>query len=182
MDWQKPLNEAIGGEANRERSICEAIDKFGHALNAYLFSKTQDWHEAENISQELWISVHEKFTIEQMGSYGLLRCRANQLFIDHYRKRKVRSFVETRDEVPEAVTKFDDYIDDEWSQELFWETFEDLDFTEDEKAIFWLWARHNYTYAEIGNRQHMPTSTVADKVAKVRRLCKEYLQKQEETE
>lgn len=156
-----------------------AITRHHAYLSNYLYNLTNQWQDAENLAQELWKYVLLRFEEGQIGQLSLLRRKAYQLFVDHYRKKVRRG--ETLAEAPaEQVNKpisQDAYTDEEELalKNKFWSEYPSVDLTEEQKEVLWLHARYGFTYSEIEEKTGIASSTVGDWIAKGRKALREAL-------
>lgn len=169
-----------------ESALRSAMDRFGSYLLWYLQDCCGDRHEAENIFQQLWLHVYQKFPVEKYEHLPLLRRKAYQLYVDHVRSRSVRGFVSYTETLPEpepASFYAEPATDAEEAQfkERFWETFSELDLPEIQREAFWLHCRHGYAIAEVAQKLNAATSTVHDWVKTVKARCGEYLNQESAT-
>ena len=127
----------------------------------YLFGMCKDWQIAEDLSQELWASVHKSFKVSQYHDKPLLYCKAKQVFIDYYRKtirRPDLHFSEIAYEgiiMPEA-READSPEEEERFFHAFWELFYPDEYDELSKRIFWFKHRYDYSMDEISERLQIP--------------------------
>jgi DNA-directed RNA polymerase specialized sigma24 family protein len=80
--------------------VTESVDLYQTHLLHYVYKMTNQWQDAENIVQELWKFVMVYFKDEQIKHLPLLRRKAYQLFIDHYREKQRKPAIPT-DQLPE---------------------------------------------------------------------------------
>lgn len=157
----------------RLAAVEEAIDKYHTHLQHYLYSLTRQWQDAENLLQDLWSYVLLRFDEDKIDHFPLLRRKAYQLFVDHYR-RMVRRKETLSDTIPEMQGKAisrDAYTDEEELalKEKFWSDYPDIDLTNQQKEVLWLYARYGFTYKEIQEKTGVPDSTVGDWIAIARK-------------
>jgi len=83
-------------------AITVSVDTYHTYLRDYLFGLCGQWQDAENLLQDLWQYVLLHFEDDQIDSVNLLRRKAYQLFIDHYRRqiRRGESLSETPLDLP----------------------------------------------------------------------------------
>ncbi|MFD2257707.1 RNA polymerase sigma factor [Luteolibacter algae] len=172
MEYPETANTKEAREAVFERrkvAVKQSIDEYHGYLQNYLYGLTRQWQDAENLLQDLWQYVLLRFKEDQIGSLPLLRKKAYQLFIDHYR-RMVRRGETLSDSPPEPVTRPmtpDAYTDAEEIalKEKFWSEYPGIDLTEEQKEVLWLHARYGFTFAEIEEKTGVSSSTACDWVA-----------------
>lgn len=151
----------------------QAIDLHHSHLTDYLHSLTRNWHDAQDIAQELWKHILLHFPEEKISQLGILRRKAYQLFVDHYRRRgrRLETPMDLLPEIPvparsrEAATAQEE-------QALFvrfWSEFPGVDLSDRQKECLWRYARYGYTIHEIAADLSIPKSTVADWIALARR-------------
>ena len=153
----------------RLAAVSRSVDDHHTYLQDYLYRLTRQWQDAENLSQDLWRHVLLNFDEAQISSLPLLRRKAYQLFVDHYR-RSVRRGEVLADEVPEVAAQpntFSDCTDEGEAtlKERFWSEYPGVDLTEQQKDVLWLSARYGFTYKEIEARTGIASSTVGDWIA-----------------
>jgi DNA-directed RNA polymerase specialized sigma24 family protein len=98
-----PAPNADAADAAFERrvaAVTQAVDDYQRYLLDYLYRLTRQWQDAENLLQDLWRHVLLNFDEDKIRALPLLRRKAYQLFIDHYR-RQVRRGEILSDELPE---------------------------------------------------------------------------------
>ncbi len=161
----------------RLAAVDEAIDKYHTYIQNYLYGLTRQWQDAENLAQELWSYVLLRFDEDKIGHFPLLRRKAYQLFVDHYR-RIVRRKETLSDTIPETQGKAvspDAYTDEEELalKEKFWGDYPDIDLTDQQKEVLWLYARYGFTYKEIQEKTGVPDSTVGDWIGIARKRIAE---------
>lgn len=181
-----PNAKAQTGEAvfqQRLEKVMASVDLYHTHLQDYLCRLTRQWQDAEDILQELWRYVLLYFPDEKIESLSLLRRKAYQLFVDHYRASKRRPEVLT-DELPEVPvsatiqTSFSEKGEAEM-KERFWREFHGVDLSDAQKEVLWQHARYGRTYQEIEKELGVPASTVGDWVALGRERLAEYLNNNE---
>lgn len=177
-----PDSESRTGEAvfqQRLDKVMASVDLYHTHLQDYLYRLTRQWQDAEDILQELWRYVLLYFPEEKIDSLSLLRRKAYQLFVDHYRAAKRRPEVLT-DELPELAvsgagqTSFSDAGEAEM-KERFWREFHGVELSDAQKDVLWHHARYGRTYQEIERELGVPASTVGDWIALGRERLAEYL-------
>lgn len=150
----------------------EAIDLHGGYLFHLLCEWTKNYHDAEDLLNELWALVLRAFPEGKITQFGLLRRKAYQLFID-YQRRKQRNPVTTVETLPEisntlTTEPYDEQDEIKFRNRFFAEYQVELE-PEKQKAV-WLYARYGYTYAEIAEQLNKPASTIGDWVREAREL------------
>jgi len=153
----------------RLAAVTQAVDDYHSYLLDYLYRLTHQWQDAENLAQDLWRHVLLNFDEDKIHSLPILRRKAYQLFIDHYR-RMVRRGEVLSDEVPDMptqATNFADFSDaeEEALKDKFWSEYPTVELSKQQKDVLWLSARYGFTYKEIAERSGIPASTVGDWVA-----------------
>jgi DNA-directed RNA polymerase specialized sigma24 family protein len=173
------------GEAEFERRLekVEAeVNSKGIYIRDFFFRLTRNWHDAEDLSQGFWKFVLLNFPEDKIGNLPLLRKKAYQLFVDHYRANMRRPEILTDEipEIPESGFQEVEYCEAEETRlrERFWREFSGIDLSEAQKDVIWLHARYGFTYQEIEERTGVPSSTVGDWVAISRERILEYLNKE----
>lgn len=165
----------------REEALIAAMDQWGVAIIQYLESLTRNHADAENLSQDLWVQVYEKFPLEKMAHWGLLRHKAYQLFVDQWRRKKNRPEELIPDEPFEMNCK--NYVHQPYSDEeeqrfeiQFWEMFPEIELTDVQKATFYFSARYGMTVAEISEETGIAKSTVGDWIRLAKKRLAEKLE------
>lgn len=157
-----------------------ALEEHSGAMLHYLFGLCKDWQIAEDLSQELWASVHKSFKVSQYHDKPLLYRRAKQVFINYYRKtirRPDLHFSEIAYEgiiMPEA-REVDSPEEEERFFHAFWELFYPDEYDELSKRIFWFKHRYDYSMDEISERLQIPRSTAHDKLQRIKERCRQRL-------
>lgn len=153
----------------RLAAVSQAVDDHHAYLLDYLHRMTRQYQDAENLLQDLWKHVLLHFDEDKIGCMPLLRRKAYQLFVDHYRRQVRRGEILSDEppEVPVQPTTFADASDagEEAVKVRFWSEYPTLDLTEQQKDILWLSARYGYTYKEIEEKTGVAASTVGDWIA-----------------
>lgn len=152
--------------------VTQAVDAHHCYLLKYLYGLTHQYQDAENLLQELWLYVLHKFDEEKIGSLPLLRRKAYQLFVDHYRhqKRRTEVLAEELPEIPIPPTPYSDASDrsERNLQQEFWMGYPSVNLTAQQKEVLWLHARYGFTYKEIEARVGVASSTIGDWIAEAR--------------
>lgn len=150
----------------RLKLVDQAIDRHGSSLLAYLTSLTRNPHDATELFDDLWMHVLYRFEEEDITSFGLLRSKARQIFIDWWRKRQRDpvTAVEDLPDTPEQADPFSTPATEEEEQALKENFFSqyDTELSEDHINALWLHAYYGYTMVEIGKITEKPPSTVGD--------------------
>lgn len=162
--------------------VMASVDLYQTHLQDYLYRLTRQWQDAEDILQELWRYVLLYFPEEKIDSISLLRRKAFQLFVDHYRKVKRRPEILT-DELPELPVSGEHQpsiteAGEAEMKERFWREFHGIELSDAQKDVLWLHARYGQTYQEIERQIGVPASTVGDWIALGRERLTEYLNTQ----
>ena len=166
--------------AARKVAIEQAVEAYGSRLFNYIRVFINDYHFAEDLLQTLWLTVQEDLSSDQIMQIAMLRRRAQQLIIDSFR-RKVPTLEVRMDSKSESASSqklFLEPFTDSAERHLwkvFWENFEGVQLTDNEKDAFWLKERYGYTINELSEHFKTPRSTVCDWVQKVKRECANYL-------
>ena len=181
------MNEpnALTGDAlfqHRLDKVMVSVDLYHTHLQDYLYRLTRQWQDAEDILQELWRYVLLHFPDDKIESLSLLRRKAYQLFVDHYRAAKRRPEILT-DELPELPVGGEPQfaITDAGEAEMkarFWREFHGVQLSDAQKEVLWRHARYGQTYQEIEKELGVPASTVGDWIALGRERLAEYLNTQ----
>ena len=165
----------------RMASVAQSVESYHAYLLDYLYRMTRQRQDAENLLQDLWRHVLLHFEESKIGSLPLLRRKAYQLFIDHYR-RQVRRGEVLADEMPEVAvqpTRFAAFTDKEENglRKKFWGEYPNIELTEMQKEALWLHARYGFTCKEVAGRLGQPSSTIGDWIALGRKKLAEALNK-----
>ena len=163
----------------RIEKVMTAVDLHDAHLRDYLFRLTGQWQDAEDLTQELWKYVLLHFPSEKIDCLPLLRVKAKQLFLDHYRAVRRRSEILT-DEIPETAINGENetYYSEEGEAELkekFWANFPGIELSPQQREAIWLHSRYGYSYEAIGQKLATPTSTIGDWIALGRKKISNFL-------
>lgn len=177
-----PTAKPLTGKAlfqHRLDKVMTSVDLYQTHLQDYLYRMTRQWQDAEDLLQELWRYVLLHFPEDKIDSLSLLRRKAYQLFVDHYRAAKRRPEIIT-DELPELPVSGEHQavITDAGEAELkerFWREFHGIELSDAQKDVLWLHARYGQTYQEIERHLGVPASTVGDWIALGRERLADYL-------
>jgi RNA polymerase sigma factor (sigma-70 family) len=172
MNEPKPTALPDKAEAAFERrmaAVTEAVGKYHAYLLDYLYRMTRQRQDAENLLQDLWRHVLLNFDEDKIGALPLLRRKAYQLFIDHYR-RQVRRGETLSEEPPEVAVQGTNFSAFTEAEEIalrkkFWSEYPTVELTSEQKEALWLHARYGFTYKEIEQRLGFPSSTIGDWIA-----------------
>lgn len=169
----------------RLAAVSEAVDDHHTYLLDYLYRMTHQWQDAENLLQDLWKHVLLNFEEDKINCMPLLRRKAYQLFVDHYR-RQVRRGEILSDNLPDVPVQPASYADATDAGEAllkarFWSEYPTLDLTEHQKDVLWLNARYGYTYKEIEEKTGIAASTVGDWIALARKKLADIINNESHT-
>lgn len=137
-------------------------------------------HDAEDILQELWKFVVVHFPEDKIQSLSLLRRKAYQLFVDHYRRNKARGVLMERVEhepLPERHEHVSDDAEEARLQARFWQEFP-VNLSEQQKTVLWYYGRYGLTFQEIEDKLGVKASTACDWVKLGREQLEIYLSKE----
>ena len=140
-----------------------SVDLYHTGLLSYLRSLAGH-HDAEDILQELWKFVVVHFPEDRIQSLSLLRRKAYQLFVDHYRRKKSQGALMEKIEHEPPTEKHEYVFGDEEEarlQKKFWQEFP-VDLTDSQKSVLWHYGRYGMTYAEIEAALGIKASTACD--------------------
>ncbi len=173
----QPSPASEGTFARRLAAVTSAVENYHAYLLDYLYRMTRQRQDAENLLQDLWRHVLLHFDEDKIGALPLLRRKAYQLFIDHYR-RQVRRGEFITDETPEVAVqpdRFAAFTDKEENnlRKKFWAEYPDIALTEMQKEALWLHARYGFTCKEVGERLGQAASTIGDWIALGRKKLSE---------
>ena len=159
-----------------------ALENHSGAMLHYLFGLCNNWQTAEDLSQELWAKVHRYFSPNQYEDKPLLYRKAQQVFIDYYRKAKVRPQIDFSDDLTNykgidmpTREQADSPQEEERLFRNFWEMFYPDEYDELSKRIFWFHARYSYALSEISDMMNLPKSTTHDKLQAIKSRCRQRL-------
>lgn len=164
----------------RLAAVEDAIDRHHVYLEGYLARLTRNHADAEDLISRLWVHVLRKFKDEQIGSLPLLRRKAYQLFVDHYRQRmRAGERIELREHLPEPALHHVGKEAYSSAEELelktrFWLEFP-ADIPEQHREILWLSARYGFTIKEIADQLNLPLSTVGDWLLRAKQALADYI-------
>jgi DNA-directed RNA polymerase specialized sigma24 family protein len=166
----------------RMAAVSQAVDNYHRYLLDYLFRLTRQWQDAENLLQDLWRHVLLNFDEDKIHALPLLRRKAYQLFIDHYRRQVRRGEVLSEDmpEIPAQQHNAASFSDagEAALREKFWAEYPGIELTEAQKEALWLHARYGFTFKEIEGQTGTPASTVGDWIALGRKKLAEAINKE----
>jgi len=169
---------------SRAALLTDAFSRYQTYLVRYVFGYTRHWQDAENIVQELWKYAAVYFPEDRLTDLSLLRRKAYQLFIDHYRASQRRP-IALSDELPERVAepRYRESASDGEEESLkaeFFGQFSELALSDEQRNVLWLHARYGYTYQEVADMTGRAVSTIGDWVALGRKLIAEQLSERSE--
>lgn len=180
------LTETPTVTTDKESALKSAMERLGGYILWYLEDCCGDHQEAENLFQQLWVSVFESLPPEKYDHLPLVRRRAYQLYVDHVRRRSVRSFVTYAEELPEPdptglYTEPASDLEESALRERFWEMFPGVEIDPVDQEAFWLFHREGYSVEEIAQKLNMAGSTVHDRIKRVRARCREYMEMEDQS-
>lgn len=163
----------------RIQLLREAVEAYQTYLVRYVYERTHQWQDAENIVQELWRYVIVYYKTDQIKELPMLRNKARQLFIDYYRAKQRKPLVLV-EELPEDNVSMGEVsptipTTDASLKAEFFGQFIELDLTQSQCDALWLHARFDMTYAEISERLNVPVSTLGGWIAKARKEIAKHL-------
>jgi len=163
--------------------INEAVDKYHVYLVSFVEGICKNHQSAEDIMQEVWIFVLNKFEESKITCLPLLRRKAWQKSIDHYRSQQRRKETSTDElpEVPVSPAHNSEPHSEEEEKEFersFWSEFPGIDLSTKQKQILWLHARYGLSYKEIEAKTGIATSTIGDWIKLARSKVATYLNSQ----
>jgi RNA polymerase sigma factor (sigma-70 family) len=175
-DLKEPLHPKADAEAVFERrvaAVTQSVNDYQTYLRDYLYRLTRQWQDAENILQDLWRHVLLNFDEDKIHALPLLRRKAYQMFIDHYRRQVRRGEVlfDQLPEVPIQAHKVVEFTEDGEAalRDRFWAEYPTLDLSTQQKEVLWLHARYGFTFKEIETRVGVPSSTIGDWITLARK-------------
>jgi len=177
---QPPVERKSRVEIERETALLAAMDSHGGIMLAYFIGLTRDRHAAEELYQDLWTWVYQRFALEDFDRLPYLYQKAYQIFVGYYRKQQSRPQLSLKEpgevELPAPTAQETGNADEEARLERdFWEMFTDLSFDQVQKQAFWLSARYGYTVREIGAQLGVSKTQAARTIADVKSQCADYL-------
>jgi len=151
---------------HRECLVTESARQHHNSLLYFVYGLTHQWQDAENIVQDLWRYVLLKFPEHNINNRSVLFDKARKLFIDYYRSNQ-RKPTYNASELQEHHMAMQDKemasIEEEQGlKERFYAEYPNLNLTDDQKHILWLYARYGFTYQELHQRTGYSVSTIGD--------------------
>lgn len=167
--------------SERMQALSAAVNARGEYVIGYLMSLTRDAHTAKDLAQQTWLKVYEYFEVNDFTHLGLLKHRAHQVFIDYARARTTRAFVQTHENLDNFRVEYIPREQEGAEAEAilkarFWENFAPLKFEVADRECFWLLYRYGYTIKEVSERLKWPTTTIHDRMRKLKQACVQRLQ------
>ncbi len=159
-------DQAEAAFERRMGAVAQAVEDYHTYLLNYLSRLTRQHQDAENLLQDLWRHVLLNFDEDKIHALPLLRRKAYQMFVDHYR-RQVRRGEVLSDSVPDmpasetAAASFSDAGEAALRQK-FWAEYPGIELTEPQKEALWLHARYGFTFKEIEKQTGTAASTIGD--------------------
>ena len=141
--------------------VMESVDRHHTYLLGYLTRLAGPPH-AEDLLQELWKYVVVHFPEDKITSLSLLRRKAYQVFVDHYRRRRTHARLVDRiaDEQKESSHLYPEGDEAEFKARFFDEY--PVDLSDRQKTVLWHYGRYGMTYQEIEQELGVPASTAHD--------------------
>lgn len=178
-------NMPIPPPSTRAQIFDEALVLHSGAMQHYFLNQCNDWHIAEDLSQQLWSAVHRFFTEDQMLKKGLLYAKAKQVYIDYYRKLKCRIEIDFTDLPPDNISlphrsEPEHEAEDDALFQQFWDIFYPDEYDEISKRIFWLHERYGYSMDEISKITGVAKSSAHDKLTRLKATCRLRLERNHE--
>lgn len=154
--------EAANADFDRRMDlVMESVDRHHTYLLGYL-TRLAGPPQAEDLLQELWKYVVVHFPEDKINTLSLLRRKAYQVFVDHYRRRRAHARLVARiaeeQQEPAHIYPEDDQMD--FKARFFSEY--PVDLTEEQKTVLWHYGRYGLTYQEIERELGVPASTAHD--------------------
>lgn len=167
-------------QEEKEVLLKQAMENCGAYIVSYLTALCRDPHIAEDLAQDLWVYVYKKYSPLDYGHVGYLKNKAKQLWIDSLRKQGRRPDLDFERKMASILVeaKCPEPSTPEEETELFtnfWESFEDLNLTPEQKRIFWLKERYGLTLDDVSAKLGIARSTAYDRLKLVKQLCREHL-------
>ena len=136
--------------------------------------------DAENVMQTLWLYVLRKYKISDMGVKAMLYKKAGLLAIDYARKRDRKNeslFSEMSREGDDGEEGFspdniasEKFSPFEFRPEDFWADYPDIELSDVQKEVVWLYGHEGLTFTEIEEKTGVKKSTACDWIKKSREL------------
>lgn len=163
-DYRELLKPAT---KTREQLFEEAFDAHAEKILWYFRERVGDYHLGEDLAQQFWVYVYQRFPEGKMNQTGLLIFKARQMLIDHWRKSANRDILDFVEHLPEGSEKtlFAEPGTPEQEkafEQKFWSEFPDVGITPHQKHALWLKVRHGYTLNEVAEKLGTSKSTVDD--------------------
>ena len=145
-------------------------------LYAFLLKRVSCSSDADDLLQELFIRVYQH--LDRKGEYpqsAWLFTVARNLLTDLYRKNGRRPEVTNIETTPESLFPISDFdaVQSRVDYDLFFAHTQVI-LNERDKMIFWMYARHGFTFREIEERLGLAKSTVHDSYKRTVRAMKDY--------
>ncbi len=136
--------------SNKKDKFTEAYSNYFPLIFSTIYTKVGEFHEAEDICQEIFIRFYKKF--DEISSYrkwlyGTMR----YVLLEHYRKKSKSNNNEQLDTDDVSMTYINGFRD---TRIIIEEAIDNLDQLEDKRSrtLFELIAINNFTYKEAGKQ------------------------------
>lgn len=181
----KAVEEAAAREFDRRyEAVMLAYDRHDPLLRSYVSSRIQNLEDVKDFLQDFWKNLLLRAPLEKIDRLPWLLRRVKWRIGDYYDRRKRLAERETSVEHIDRVTdeaaplrELEDSPEaDVRLREQFFENFPDLDLTDTQQDVLWLYGRHGLTVQEISDQMNIPSSTVHDWISRARKQLKPYLE------
>lgn len=153
-------------------------------LLAHAYGFVNDWHVSEDVTQKTWMRVYRYISKkgETPDTPYIYRMNKDSAY-DFLRKSQRTVDTQPIDNTPVLPAVSPSVIPENESDLFreFWKQFAELELTPQDKEIFWLAERYDYTMQEISERVGIAKSTVNDRLRRLKQKCLEFLNRKSET-
>jgi RNA polymerase sigma factor (sigma-70 family) len=153
----------------KEFDLEEAVRLYGRKLFRYVYTLLCDYHEAEDIVQDVFVSAYRgqaRFDGENVSAW--LHKIAYHKSIDHMRRRKTVSFQELREDMPAEQHG----CDAGYSPAVICALRR---LTGEERAILLGRITESLSYAELAGRLHLSEPALRKRYERAKKKLAEYL-------
>jgi len=143
---------------------------------AFLLKRVSCSSDADDLLQELFIRLYKRLQyMNEYPSSSWLFTVARRLLIDLYRKNGRQPETTNMETTPESLFPISDFdaVQSRVDYDLFF-AHTQVALEERDRMIFWMHARHGFTFREIGERLGLAKSTVNDSYRRTVDRMKEY--------
>jgi DNA-directed RNA polymerase specialized sigma24 family protein len=169
-------------DTKRQKAFLDAVTLRDEFVRGYFFSRTRNEDLSKDLAQQTWIAVYRSFRDEDFTNLGLLKRKAFQVLVGHWRASQTRSFVKYTDNIedlaPVYIAREEEGTEAEDAFEVrFWANFLPVVFDPLDRKLFMLKERYGYTGEEIAAKVELPVSTIHHRIEALKRAAKERLEK-----